>query len=225
VAHNEDHLPAIVAFVWSGAFPSAFRTLNKKVSVNNGYMTKVPFDLAKWRATAEAEYPDALSEPYSDEPTQWIFHGHPREAEAGTELHVALARLAGYSWPAESDETMSLSAEARIRLEQTATLPAPNPDGLLALIPVLGERPLADRLRAYCAAAWGKVWAAEREAALVASACERSNDKPPSRPAFEAWLRNYAARQHAKLFHDRPFLWWITDGRADGFMRPVRGRS
>ena len=23
--------------------------------------------------------------------------------------------------------------------------------------------------------------------------------------------------QHAKLFHDRPFLWWITDGRPDGF--------
>ena len=52
---------------------------------------------------------------------------------------------------------------------------------------------------------------------LIAAACERFNDRPPRQPTFEAWLRGPAARQHAKLFHDRPFLWWITDGRADGF--------
>ncbi len=41
--------------------------------------------------------------------------------------------------------------------------------------------------------------------------------KRPAALTLDAWLRTHAARQHAKLFHDRPFLWWITDGRADGF--------
>jgi hypothetical protein len=35
---------------------------------------------------------------------------------------------------------------------------------------------------------------------------------------LDVWLRTHAARQHAKLFHNRPFLWWITDGQRDGFM-------
>ena len=161
--------------------------------------------------------PDGLPEPYSDDPTQWLFHGHPRYAEAGTELHVALARLAGYRWPAETDEKMRLSAEARARIAEAATLPEADADGLLALVPVLGERPLADRLRAYCAAAWGDAWTASTEATLIAAACERAKDKPPKQLTLDAWLRTHAARQHAKLFHDRPFLWWITDGRADGF--------
>jgi hypothetical protein len=82
---------------------------------------------------------------------------------------------------------------------------------------VLGERPLADWLRAYCAATWGDHWQPSTEAALIASACEHAKDKPPKQPTFDAWLRSHAARQHAKLFHERPFLWWISDGRADGF--------
>ena len=82
---------------------------------------------------------------------------------------------------------------------------------------MLGERPLADRLRAYCAAAWGDDWQAGTEAALIAAACERAKDKHPKQLTLDAWLRTHAARQHAKLFHERPFLWWITDGRADGF--------
>ena len=112
---------------------------------------------------------------------------------------------------------LRLSAAARARIDAAASLPAADADGLLALVPVLGERPLADRLRAWCAAAWGDAWAQGSEATLVAAACERARDKPPKQPTFDAWLLSHAARQHAKLFHDRPFLWWITDGRADGF--------
>jgi hypothetical protein len=145
---------------------------------------------------------------------------HPRAtppAEPGTELQVALARLAGYRWPAESDTEMRLSAEARARIAEAATLPAADADGLLGLVPVLGDRPLADRLRAYCAAAWGEAWTQGSEAALITAACERAKDRLPKQLTFDSWLRSHAARQHAKLFYDRPFLWWITDGRADGF--------
>jgi hypothetical protein len=109
-----------------------------------------------------------------------------------------------------------LSAEARARLAEAATLPEADGDGLLALVPVLGERPLTDRLRAYCAAAWGDAWQAGTEAELIEAACEHAKDKMPKLLTLDAWLRTHAARQHAKLFHDRPFLWWITDGRTDG---------
>lgn len=221
ICNDPTHLPAVAAFVWSGAFVAAMRVANKKVSVDNGYITKVPFDLAHWQRIAATEYPDGLPEPGSDDPTQWLFHGHPRHAMPGTELHVALARLAGYRWPAETDTTMRLSAEARARIAEAAALPPADADGLLPLSPLLGERGLADRLRAWCAAAWGPAWTADTEAALITAACERAKDKPPRTLTLDAWLRTHAARQHAKLFHDRPFLWWITDGRADGFMAVV----
>jgi len=187
------------------------------MSVTLKSLVEVPFDVEHWQNAAAKKYPNGLPEPYSDDPTQWLFHGHPRYAESGTELHVALARLAGYRWPAETDTKMRLSAEARARIAEAATLPEADADGLLALVPVLSERPLADRLRAYCAAAWGDAWTASTEATLIAAACERAKDKPPKQLTLDAWLRTHAARQHAKLFHDRPFLWWITDGRADGF--------
>ena len=145
--------------------------------------------------SAAEKYPNGLPEPYSDDPTQWLFHGHPRHAEPGTELHVALARVAGYGWPAETDAEMRLSAEARARIAETATFPAADADGLLALVPVLGERSLADRLRSYCVAAWGHAWTPATEVKLIASACERAKDKPPKQPTFDAWLRTHAARQ------------------------------
>ena len=178
---------------------------------------KVPFDLDRWQRIAAERYPIGLPEPYSNDPTQRLFHGHPQQAATGTELHVALARLAGSRWPAETDTSMRLSAEAQDRVAEAATLPAADADGLLPLTPLLGERALADRLRAYCITAWGADWQPGTEAALVAAACDLAKDKRPAALTLDAWLRTHAARQHAKLFHDRPFLWWITDGRADGF--------
>ena len=211
------YLPALLSFCESDEFVGAVRSVNQKLSVDVRYFEKAPFDLAHWQQIATEKYPNGLPEPYSDDPTQWLFHGHPRHADPGTELHVALARLAGYRWPAETDATMRLSDEARARIAEAATLPAADADGLLALVPVLGERPLADRLRAFCAAAWDDAWLPGTEAALIAAACDRTKDKPPRQLTLDAWLRTHAARQHAKLFHERPMLWFITDGRADGF--------
>ena len=135
----------------------------------------VPFDLGEWEELARTRFPDGLPEPYSADPTQWLFHGHPCYAASGTELHVALARLAGYRWPAETDASMRLSSEARARIAEVATLPSADADGLLPLNPLLGERGLADRLRTWCAAAWGKAWTADTEATLITAACERAN--------------------------------------------------
>ena len=210
-------LPAVWAFCSSPDYAVAVRRIDRKLNVTNSTLVKVPFDAAYWQRIAAAKFPKGLPDPYSDDPTQWVFHGHPRYAEPGTELHVALARLAGYRWPAETDREMRLSGEARARIAQAATLPEGDADGLLALVPVLGDRSLADRLRAYCTAAWGGAWTASTEATLIGAACKRAKDRPPKQMTLDVWLRTHAARQHTKLFHDRPFLWWITDGRADGF--------
>ena len=74
--------------------------------MDNGYLSKVPFDLAHWKQVASEKYPYGLPEPYSDDPTQWIFHGHP--ASSTDALQVAVARLLGYRWPAEIEEASSL---------------------------------------------------------------------------------------------------------------------
>jgi hypothetical protein len=221
VAKDPKNTPAIWCFCISPGYVDLIKRLNPKVSVTDNTFVQVPFDLSHWQGVAADRYPDTLPEPYSDDPTQWLFHGCPRYAEPGTELHVALARLAGYRWPAESDTEMRLSAEARARIAEAKTLPEADSDGLLAMVPVAGGRSLADRLRVYCGGAWGDDWLPESEATLIAAACERAKEKPPRQLSFEAWLRTHAARQHAKLFHDRPFLWWITDGRTDGFATVV----
>jgi hypothetical protein len=221
VPKDPGSLDAIWAFAQSDKYFRLIRSLNPKVSVTDNTFVQVPFDLDEWSEYCSKNPALAVPDPYSDDPTQWLFHGHPRHAFPGTELHVALARLAGYCWPAETDPKMRLAPEARARIAEAAALPPADPDGLLPLPPLLHQRALAERLRAFCLAAWGADWQPGTEAALVAAACERTKEKPPRELTLDAWLRGPAARQHAKLFHDRPFLWWIIDGRADGFTAVV----
>jgi hypothetical protein len=113
VPTNPDDLPAIWTFCSSPEFSRSVRQIDMKKNVTNATMVKVPFDLMHWQRVAAAKYPNGIPEPYSDDPTQWLFHGHPVFAEPGTELHVALARLVGYRWPAETDREMRLSDETR----------------------------------------------------------------------------------------------------------------
>jgi hypothetical protein len=221
IPKDANDLAAIWCYISSEEYNADVRSIDSSIKVPAATLSKPAFNLAEWKVIAEERYPSGIPEPHSDDPTQWLFHGHPRYAAPGTELHVALARLAGYRWPAETDTSMCLSTEARARIAEAATLPLADADGLLPLSPLLGERGLADRLRSGCASAWGEAWTADTEAALISAACERANDRPPRSLTLDAWLRTHAARQHAKLFHDRPFLWWITDGRVDGFMAVV----
>jgi hypothetical protein len=51
-----------------------------------------------------------LAEQYSDNLFQCVFHGHPAQTEES--LQIAVARLLGYQWPAESDKEMELSEQA-----------------------------------------------------------------------------------------------------------------
>lgn len=201
------------AFVSSEEFRSSVFTRNGNRKVEVGTFLATPVDLEKWRKVAERDYPSGLPEPFSDDPTQWLFHGHPAQAETGTQLHVALGRLAGYRWPAETDPNMRLSANSRDWVAKAAVLPAPDADGILPLAAVGSERPLADRLRDYLNVAipgWD-------EARLVREADERIDKKMGKDLSLDGWLRDRAFRQHSALFHNRPFLWQVWDGQKDGF--------
>ncbi|MDZ4252280.1 MAG: DNA methyltransferase, partial [Sulfuritalea sp.] len=110
-ADNSGHLPAIWCFCSSPEFNEAVRRIDQKLNVTNATLVKVPFDLAHWQKIAAERYPNGLPKPYSADPAQWIFHGHPKPAT--DPLQVAVARLLGYRWPAESDAEMELSDEAR----------------------------------------------------------------------------------------------------------------
>lgn len=213
VPNNKLSLASLWTYCADPKFSTDVRQLNQALKVPPSIMGKAEFHSATWNEAALSRYPNGLPEPYSDDPTQWLFHGHPAQAEAGTGLHVALARLAGYRWPAEIDAGMRLSAEARDWVAKAATLPTPDADGILPLAAVGSERPLADRLREYLNVAipgWDEV-------RLVREADERVDKKVAKDTSLEGWLRDRAFRQHSALFQNRPFIWQVWDGQKDGF--------
>ena len=217
VPHSEADLDALWALCSSEKFFETIRSNNRSLKIEVGTILSSMIDMDHWRETAAEHFPLGLPDPLSEDPTQWIFHGHPVGAGNGTALHAALARLCGYSWPAETDKEMRLSKEARQWVTQAAKLPPSDDDGLLGLPSVGGKTTLADRLRAYLAEAFGSEWSDALERRLVAEADEVLDKKSGKDGSLEAWLRDRAFRQHCVLFRQRPFLWHIWDGLKDGF--------
>ena len=214
---SDSDVLGVFEWIKSGQFSEEIRKIDQQLKLTTATLVKVNYDAAYWRSFARERHPSGLPEPYSDDPTQWLFHGHPGQAEPGTHLHVALARLAGYRWPAECDPDMRLSAEARNWIGKSSLLPEVDNDGLLSLEAVAGEQPLAQRLRSFLAAAFGEAWSDALERRLVAEADHVLDKKVARDGSLEAWLRDRAFRQHSRLFHERPFLWQVWDGSPDGF--------
>ena len=214
VPKNSEHALAIWTFCSSSEFGPEIRKTDQSLKVTNASLVKVPFDLERWQRVAEEKYPKGLPEPYSDDPTQWLFHGHPAQSSSGTALQVAVARLLGYRWPAEDEgaaEEMGLSAEAHAWILRCPDLdPFIDEDGIVCLPPVAGERPAAERLRALLAQAHGLEWSQPLLDGLLVAAGSPGKD-------LHAWLRDDFFKQHVKLFHNRPFVWHVWDGRKDGF--------
>ena len=201
-AKKRSMLPSIWEYITSGEFFREVRSRNPKVAVDTESMIHIPFDVEEHEARAATRYPSGLPEPESDDPTQWLFHGRPEESTAP--LQVAVARLLGYRWPAELDDKMRLSKRARALVKRCGELVEFAADeGIVCIPSVRGKEPAAERLLALLAAALvkpGKV----RELAGGAD--------------LDDWLRNSFFEEHCKLFHDRPFVWHIWDGRKrDGF--------
>ena len=206
---DEKLLPAIWCYCTSEEYRVAVRLIDQKIAVTNKTLVKVPFDLARWIKVAEEKYPYGLPKPYSDDPTQWIFHGHP--AQSDDTLQVAVARLLGYRWPAELDAEMELSNEARTWVYESETLLSlADDDGIVCIPPVRGEASASDRLFNLLVAAYGDSWSNDTLAQLLKQADH--TDK-----SLETWLREKSFTQHCKLFQHRPFIWHIWDGLPDGF--------
>jgi len=186
-----EHLPAIWAFCRSPEFSRAVRCIDRKLNVTNATLVKVPFDLDHWRRVAEETGP--LPEPHSNDPTQWLFDGRPERSTQP--LQVAVARLLGYHWPGQKPDDLDELAD---------------PDGILPVVALAGEMAGADRLGAILARAYRNDWSRALQESLLGTAGFAGQ-------APERWVRDGFFTVHCRLFHNRPFIWQVWDGRPDGF--------
>jgi hypothetical protein len=210
--HQSD-LAALWCFVTSSDFPSNVRELDQALKVTNGTFLKLEFDASQWRTEATERFPHGLPNPHSDDPTQWLFHGHPQPAT--DPLQVAVARLAGYRWPAETDTAMELADEARTWITRCDKLTEhTDDDGIVCLPSVRGEATAHDRLLKLLIAAWETVQPGSWKPAVLDKLLA---DAECAGKGLDVWLREKFFEQHARRFHHRPFIWHVWDGLKDGF--------
>lgn len=191
IPRNALDLPALWACASSSEYRSAVRAIDESLGVPPSTLGKVPFDVDRWRNVAEDA--GALPEPWSDDPTQWLFEGRPEVSTAP--LQVSVGRLIGYRWP-EQGETDDLSPLADV-------------DGIVCLPSVAGEAPAAERVQHVLSAAFGEAWAPSRMKELLEEAGSKKN--------LADWLRDEFFKHHCALFGNRPFVWHVWDGQRDGF--------
>ena len=180
------------------------RKVNPNFAISSATVAEIPFNLPHWQKVASEKYPHGLPKPFSSDPTQWLFDGHPKSSDQP--LHVAVARLLTYEWPRQTGSSFpDCPALGTDGLEKLA-----DQDGIVCIPSLRGEQPAAERLRTLLVAAYGEAWnPAQLDELLSALDYAGSN--------LEDWLRNGFFDQHSKLFHHRPFIWHIWDGRKDGF--------
>ena len=225
IPENQAHLPAVWEFLGSELFSIELNKIDLKRNKTNSTFVKVPFDLHHWASIAEEKYPNGLPQPYSNDLTQWIFHGHPcgsviwdERAKSTAQgelrvdesvLQVAVARLLGYRWPAELDDEMELAVEQRALVERCRELDAyVDNDGIVCLPAVRGEKAADKRIEDLLEAAYGDSWTTPLKNRLLESVGSKS---------LSLWLRDKFFEQHCKVFQHRPFIWHIWDGLKDGF--------
>ena len=101
IPKKPEYRASLRAYLDRGTVNEDVRKIDRQVAVSRQAIARIPFSLSYWENAAHREYPDGLPAPSSSDPTQWLYHGHPRLGSSGTTLHVSLARLSGYRWPAE----------------------------------------------------------------------------------------------------------------------------
>jgi hypothetical protein len=204
VPKNNSSLLPIWTFCSSGHFFDEVRKLNPALQPGTGTLVKVPFDLAHWQKVAAEKYPNGLPKPFSSDPSQWLFNGHPKGSDHP--LQVAVARLVGYQWPRQSGSSFpdcpALKQDGLVKHEDT--------DGIVCFSQSRDEAPAAPRLRALLAEAFGAEWGHALERKLISATGSKAE-------SLEDWLVNDFFEQHCDIFHNRPFVWHLWDGRKDGF--------
>lgn len=210
----------------SGSLQKDIKKLDRKMSVTAGTFTKVRVEYSAWEKAEKDLLPNGLPSPYTNDPTQWIFHGHPCGSVIWDEnkkwtahgelriddtvLQVATARLLGYRWPAELDPEMELAEEQRAWVKRCDELLGDlvDDDGIACLPALRGEATAAHRLELMLEAAYGEAWSNSVRNQLLESVGVDS---------LEVWLRDKFFEQHCKLFQQRPFIWQVWDGVKGGF--------
>ena len=210
ITPNDDKdLEAIWSYCSSPEYNEAVRRIDQSLAVTSGTMVKIPFELDYWKKIASEKYPNGLPKPYSDDPTQCLFHGHAIKTE--NPLQVALSRVLGYRWPAESDTEMELAEEARELIVAVKAFDhLSDEDGIFCIPSVNAEQAGAERLRDYLQ----QVFTGEWNSQTITQLLQKEGAKSAN---LETWLRDEFFVQHCKVFQNRPFLWHIWDGRKDGF--------
>lgn len=212
IPKKPEHLAPLWAYCSSAEYHDDVRKVDKALKVRSALL-KTRFDLGRWQELSSSNLEAGLPKPYSDDPTQWLFHGHPQPAS--DPLQVAVARLLGYRWPAETDADMELADEARQWIAQTDKLAAhADDDGIVCLPAVRGEKPAHERLLALLIDVWETVTPGSWKASILDRLLAEADCAGKS---LEVWLREKFFEQHAKRFHHRPFIWHVWDGLKDGF--------
>lgn len=193
VPKNERDLAAIYVYCDSEEYRDAIAALNQKLIKPTGVMDKTAIDIGLWRTRARSKFGNGLPPPESWRPDQWYFDGSIPRSTAP--LHVAVARLLGYRWPRQRADGLEALADQ---------------DGIVCLPAVRGERAAADRLVDVLAKAYARDWYPQRVQELLTAV--GFGDR-----SLEDWLRNGFFEQHCRLFHQRPFVWQVTDGHRSGF--------
>lgn len=200
-----------IQVVWeycnSDEFIDNLRKIDKKLCVTAGTFPQVEFDYTRWSENTKDD--NIIGKPYSKDPTQWIFHGHPTDST--NPLQVAVARLLGFKWPSESDSSLELSDQSILMIQQTEELlQYSDSDGILCIPSVRGEAPASEKLLDILAAAYKGKNITDITTKLLSK-----NDHDGK--SLESWLRDKFFSQHVKLFNNRPFIWQVWDGLPDGF--------
>ena len=188
-------MPALWCFCTSRVPATKFANSIRSLKVTEHYCGQSCRSIFEhWQRVAAEEYPNGLPEPHSNDPTQWLFKGHPKGST--DPLQVAVARLLGYRWPDQEPDNLDALADA------DGIVPIPCRAGRTARRRAT-TRGSEDRVRL------GMVGVAGAQAA------DRGRGK--SGTTLDDWLRNSFFEQHCKRFHQRPFVWHLWDGRKDGF--------
>ncbi|MEZ8025430.1 N-6 DNA methylase [Vibrio sp. 1F255] len=225
VSDDEDSIIPLINYTFSDEFSQDVREFDQSMKPTNSSFEKVLFDKNRWISEGNIKKKCDVPLPFSDDPTQWVFHGHPCasvcwDEEAKTTaitklrqdesvLQVAVARLLGYQWPAELDSEMELASEMRLVMKKNADFSGLiDDDGIVCIPAVRKEKTAVKRLESILHKAYGDEWTSSVEDSLLKSV--KAKD-------LESWLRDKFFEQHSKMFQHRPFIWQIWDGLKDGF--------
>lgn len=198
-----DELP-FLAYAASGELWREVRLIDQKLMISPGSIMDVPFEVEKWADVAAQVYPNGIPLQEINDPTQWLFGGHP--AYGDEPLQAGVVRLIGFNWPRQTGSSfVDFPDVASDGLASHA-----DTDGVVSLTALKGEPPAEQRLNALLADAFGSDWSAGKLAGLLAQAGYAGK-------SLDDWLRDGFFAHHCELFHQRPFIWHIWDGRRDGF--------